>query len=35
MLGVDLDSHPALADWVERTRDRPSVAAETALLAAL
>jgi glutathione S-transferase len=35
MLGVDLDSHPALADWVERTRERPSVAAETALLAAL
>jgi glutathione S-transferase len=35
MLGVDLDLHPAVADWVERTRDRPSVAAETALLAAL
>ena len=35
MLGVDLDAHPALADWEERTRDRPSVAAETALLAAL
>jgi len=35
MLGVDLDAHPALADWVERTRDRASVAAETALLAAL
>jgi stringent starvation protein A len=35
MLGVDLDAHPALADWVERTRDRPSVSAETALLAAL
>jgi glutathione S-transferase len=35
MLGVDLDAHPALADWVERTRNRPSVAAETALLAAL
>jgi glutathione S-transferase len=35
MLGVDLDFHPALADWVERTRDRPSVAGETALLAAL
>ena len=35
MLGVDLDAHSALADWVERTRDRPSVAAETALLAAL
>jgi glutathione S-transferase len=35
MLGVDLDGHPALAAWVESTRDRPSVAAETALLAAL
>jgi len=35
MLGVDLAAQPALADWVERTRDRPSVAAETALLAAL
>lgn len=35
MLGVDLDAHPPLADWVERTRDRPAVAAETALLAAL
>jgi glutathione S-transferase len=35
MLGVDLDAHPALADWVERSGDRPSVAAETALLAAL
>jgi glutathione S-transferase len=35
MLGVHLDAHPALAAWVESTRDRPSVAAETALLAAL
>ena len=35
MLGVDLDPHSALADWVARIRDRPSVAAETALLAAL
>jgi RNA polymerase-associated protein len=35
MLGVELDAHPALADWVDRTRDRASVAAETALLAAL
>jgi glutathione S-transferase len=34
MLGVDLDAHPALADWVARAGDRPSVAAETALLAA-
>jgi hypothetical protein len=35
MLDVDLDPHPALAEWVARTRERPSVAAETALLAAL
>jgi glutathione S-transferase len=35
MLGVDLDATPAVADWVARSRERPSVAAETALLAAL
>jgi glutathione S-transferase len=35
MLGVDLDPYPALSDWVARTRERPSVAAETTLLAAL
>jgi len=35
MLGVDLSSRPALADWVARSRERPSVAAETALLAPL
>jgi len=35
MLGVDLDPYPALSDWVARTRERPSVAAEMALLAAL
>ncbi len=35
MLGVDLDRCPALAEWVARTGERPSVAAETALLAAL
>ena len=35
MLGVDLDPYPALSDWVARTRERPSVAAETALLSAL
>jgi glutathione S-transferase len=34
-LGVDLDAHPALAAWVERCADRPSVSAERALLAAL
>jgi glutathione S-transferase len=35
MLGVNLEAHPALADWVARAGDRPSVAAETALLATL
>jgi glutathione S-transferase len=34
MLGVDLDAHPALADWAARSGARPSVAAETALLSA-
>jgi glutathione S-transferase len=34
MLGVDLDAHPAVADWAARAGSRPSIAAETALLAA-
>jgi glutathione S-transferase len=34
-LGVDLDDHRALAEWVERVSERPSVAAERAVLAAL
>jgi glutathione S-transferase len=34
-LGVDLDAHPALAEWVERCAERPSVSAERAVLAAL
>ncbi|HEY7148638.1 MAG TPA: glutathione S-transferase family protein [Gaiellaceae bacterium] len=34
-LGVDLGVHPALAAWVERCAERPSVSAERALLAAL
>jgi glutathione S-transferase len=34
MLGVDLDQYAALAEWVARTGERPSVAAETTLLAA-
>jgi glutathione S-transferase len=34
-LGVDLDAHPALAEWVERCAERASVSAERALLAAL
>jgi glutathione S-transferase len=34
MLGVDLDAHPAVADWAARAGARPSIAAESALLAA-
>jgi glutathione S-transferase len=34
-LGMDLEAHPALAEWVERCTERPSVSAERALLAAL
>ena len=34
-LGVDLDNHPSLAEWVERAAERASVSAERALLAAL
>ena len=34
MLGVDPDQYAALAEWVARTGERPSVAAETTLLAA-
>ena len=35
MLGVDLDSWPALAGWLERLCERPSVAAEVGVVAAL
>jgi glutathione S-transferase len=34
-LGVDLEVHAALAEWVERCAERPSVSAEQALLAML
>jgi glutathione S-transferase len=34
-LGVELDEHQSLAEWVERCAERPSVSAERALLAAL
>ena len=34
-LGADLTSREALAEWVERVAERPSVSAERALLAAL
>ena len=35
LLGIELDPWPALADWVARACERPSVAAEHALVAAL
>ena len=35
MLSVELDPHPALVEWLARTGERASVAAETTLLAAL
>ena len=35
MLGVSLDGQPALEDWVARLAERPSVAAEAGLVAAL
>jgi RNA polymerase-associated protein len=35
MLGVELDRFPALADWLERMLERPSVAAEAQVVAAL
>ena len=35
MLGVELDPYPGLAEWVATTGERPAVAAETSLLAAL
>jgi len=35
MLDVDLDAHPALAAWVARLLDRPAVAAEAGIVAAL
>ena len=35
VLGISLDPWPALAAWVDRVSERPSVAAELAILAAL
>jgi glutathione S-transferase len=35
MLGVPLDSHPALEEWLGRVLERPSVAAEAGVIAAL
>jgi glutathione S-transferase len=34
-MGVSLEPFPALADWVERLAERPSISAETELVAAL
>jgi stringent starvation protein A len=35
MLGVELDSFPALTDWLERLEQRPAIAAEAGVVAAL
>lgn len=35
MLGVELDGFPALADWLARVEQRPSIAAEAGIVAAL
>ena len=34
-LGVSFDEHPVVADWIGRLLDRPAVAAEAAVVAAL
>jgi pyrimidodiazepine synthase len=35
VLGVDLEGFPAVADWLARLEERPAIAAETQLVAAL
>jgi glutathione S-transferase len=35
MLGVDLDGFPSLVDWLGRLEQRPSIAAEAGIVAAL
>ena len=35
MLGIQFDAQPALADWLDRMVDRPAVAAEAGIVAAL
>jgi glutathione S-transferase len=35
MLGVELDAFPALTDWLGRLEERPSIAAEAGIVAAL
>jgi glutathione S-transferase len=34
-LGVSLDAHPAITDWLERLLEHPAVAVEAAIIAAL
>jgi glutathione S-transferase len=34
-IGVSLDGHPAVEDWLARLLDRPAIAAEAAVVAAL
>ena len=35
LLGVSLDSYPAISGWLERCADRPSIAAEIETVSAL
>lgn len=35
MLGIDLDGFPTLAAWLARLEERPSIAAEAGIVAAL
>jgi glutathione S-transferase len=35
MLGVELDGFPALVDWLARLEERPAIAAEAGIVAAL
>ena len=35
LLGVSLEDHPALEDWLGRVEERPSVAAEVGVVATL
>jgi len=35
MLGVELDGYPALSDWLARLEQRPAIAAEAGIVAAL
>ena len=35
LLGVSLDEYPALAGWLERLAERPAIAAEIDIVAAL